>query len=248
MAVAATSTSHEHVSDGMASGRQIRTSGARTGTRVIDRPRRRYGRLRAREAGGPPEISRRSHPRRRITTIGATCSASSSKTPRRVSGPSRLPLVVHARGGLAVVPHPASWLTRSVSRRTSTGSAPVGKRASPSTQSRPRTRAPRTPGDRSGCGRRTSHGGCQTEEAAPTPAPRAPAGQSSRGRRRDCAWPSSPVRRMRPCPVIPSVRGGRDPDHTGTCVGILFGDAAQMLRGLRRSRKAADEDCHGVAL
>ena len=77
------------------------------------------GGLRARELAAKRGYRLQVIPGAEITTLhGHLLALFIESTPKSFRGVESTVEMVHAQGGLAVVPHPMSWLTRSVSRRT----------------------------------------------------------------------------------------------------------------------------------
>lgn len=112
---------HTRVSDGMATIDQVLARAEECGLEVIAVTDHEdvTGGLRARELAAKRGYRLQVIPGAEITTLqGHLLALFVEATPRSFRGVESTVEMVHAQGGLAVVPHPMSWLTRSVSRRT----------------------------------------------------------------------------------------------------------------------------------
>lgn len=113
---------HTRVSDGMATIEQVleRAEGeAGLDMVAITDHEDVTGGLRARELAAKRGYRLQVVPGAEITTLqGHLLALFIEDTPKSFRGVESTVEMVHAQGGLAVVPHPMSWLTRSVSRRT----------------------------------------------------------------------------------------------------------------------------------
>ena len=113
---------HTRVSDGMATIEQVvEYAEQRTELDVIAVTDHEdvAGGLRARELAAKRGYRLQVVPGAEITTLqGHLLALFIEATPKSFRGVESTVEMVHAQGGLAVVPHPMSWLTRSVSRRT----------------------------------------------------------------------------------------------------------------------------------
>lgn len=113
---------HTRVSDGMATiGQVLAYAEEQTALDVIAVTDHEdaTGGLRARELAAKCGYRLQVIPGAEITTLhGHLLALFIESTPKSFRGVESTVEMVHAEGGLAVVPHPMSWLTRSVSRRT----------------------------------------------------------------------------------------------------------------------------------
>ena len=124
---------HTRVSDGMASIEQVLAyAEEQTDLDVVAVTDHEdvTGGLRARELAAKRGYRLQVIPGAEITTLhGHLLALFIEATPKSFRGVESTVEMVHSQGGLAVVPHPMSWLTRSVSRRTLDRVVKAGERA-----------------------------------------------------------------------------------------------------------------------